>query len=523
MAKKTQIIITTSGMDGACSAALLLINNPESRLYTTSVTRLESTFQEILFAGKEIESIHLCGVGIDDNAVKVGELLAKIKELGIKIIWYCGRGYLNKYKDLLAEFCDPKFKKCVTNTEAVSKTIADIDEDTAFRLCELAEEYIKNDEAEMQRENIFWHKLVSNASAKFFRFGDEEAYPSAIKKLAGLLPVTEEDRDEVEIVNLSDNVKLPTGSSPQMKELRKNISKAAPHNEPVLILGPSGAGKELIAHSVHDGSKRAGHPFIPINCATLASSSELAHDRLFGHVKGAFTGAEKSREGAFEVADKGTLFLDEVAELPLEVQTSLLRVLEEGIISPMGSMDTIKVDVRIIAATNQDIPAMIERGDFRLDLFYRLNILSLTVPPLKDRPEDMKSIVANVRHTLRRTGHDIEISKKGWDAIYSYEWPGNIRQFINILKRSAIMEMPVEDVLKQEFLLNLSSEQPASKVDLPEDIKIFCPAGPADIVPEEMVRKAYVKRAYELMGRNLSETAKVLQMSRNTLKKWLGE
>lgn len=516
------IIITTSGMDGACSAAALILDNPEREIITSSITRLGNSLRDIAITKPDPSIIHICGTGID-SIEEILNISEELKNLGHKIIWHCGRNYLNKFQKVLQDICELNFRDCSSNTEAILKYLKKENGAKEKLLRELAREFIANNPEKIAAKNLFWHKFINNAASKFFRFGDQSAYPKAIRKLAGIEGLADKDKQEVEQLSISDNKKLPTGQSRQMKALRRNISHIAPHDEPVLILGPSGAGKELAARSVHEGSPRAAQPFIAINCATFAKDSDMAHDRLFGHIKGAFTGATGNSEGAFQIADRGTLFLDEVAELPLDTQTSLLRVLEEGIISPLGSMEKKKIDVRIIAATNQDIPQMIRNGKFRLDLFYRLNVLCLNIPPLKERKEDLRSIVANVSHTLRQDGYKLEISEEGWTAIYNYDWPGNIRQFINTLKRSVYMDIPIEDIVEQEKSLNLHDIEvrTAPETSITSHLNISYPSISEEILPEEVFRKKYMQKAYELMGRNLSETAKTLKITRNTLKKWL--
>jgi transcriptional regulator with GAF, ATPase, and Fis domain len=233
----------------------------------------------------------------------------------------------------------------------------------------------------------------------------------------------------------------------------------------VLILGETGVGKELIARTIHKESPRSGGPFVVVNCAALPPS--LIESELFGHEKGAFTGADRQRRGRFELAHRGTIFLDEVGELPLEMQPKLLRVLQEGEIERVGGSQPIPVDVRVIAATNRDLKADIGAGRFREDLFYRISVYPITVPPLRDRREDIPSLVRHfTRHFARRRGRDIsEIPAEVMRRLDSYQWPGNVRELQNVIERAVLTS--TGGVLKLAGPLLNDSGKPTSP-DAPE-------------------------------------------------------
>jgi len=305
-----------------------------------------------------------------------------------------------------------------------------------------------------------------------------------------------------------------------MRKLRGMVERLAPLSEPVLVLGPSGAGKELVARALHEGSPRQNRPFVPVNCAILSASADLAHDRLFGHAAGAFTGATGSEPGAFEAADGGTLFLDEIGELPLEVQTSLLRVLEEGTVLPAGTMNPRPVDVRIVAATNQPLARMVSGGRFRLDLYHRLNVLCLRVPALRERAADIKTIARSVQRDLKLAGHPLSIGTDDWAAMRGYAWPGNVRQLINILKRAAYMGLSVREAIAEEAAL------PGGEADgdeTEEALRLFRPASADLAEPEEAVRRDYMRHVFSLCGGNYAQAAETLGVAVNTLRKWIGD
>ena len=229
------------------------------------------------------------------------------------------------------------------------------------------------------------------------------------------------------------------GESPALKEVLDQVDQVAPTNSSVLVTGESGTGKEAIARAIHDLSARRDRPLIKVNCGAITPT--LIESELFGHEKGAFTGAARQRQGHFELADGGTIFLDEVGELPLDAQVKLLRVLQEHEISRLGSETSISVDVRVIAATNRDLVEMVEEGTFRMDLFYRLNVFPLTIPPLRERREDIPLLVAKfLSDQARAQGRSFSrVSEDGMRLLLSYHWPGNIRELQNVIERAAIL------------------------------------------------------------------------------------
>lgn len=229
------------------------------------------------------------------------------------------------------------------------------------------------------------------------------------------------------------------GSCDAMLLLFKKISKVAPTNATVLILGESGTGKELVARAIHDQSLRKDAPIISVNCAAIPES--LIESELFGHEKGAFTGADSMRKGLIEAADGGTLFLDEIGELPLEAQARLLRVLQEGEIRKVGSVHSQKVDVRLVAATHRNLKEMASTGDFRQDLYYRLNVVELRLPALRERGNDVIEIAEAMlkRMADKMQQDDMSFSSEAIQAISQYQWPGNVRELENAIERAVIL------------------------------------------------------------------------------------
>jgi len=236
------------------------------------------------------------------------------------------------------------------------------------------------------------------------------------------------------------------GNSPALESVLEQVEQVAPTDSTVLIQGETGTGKELIARAVHNLSARCGRPFIKLNCAAIPF--DLLESELFGHERGAFTGAIAQKVGRFELADKGTLFLDEVGDIPPGLQPKLLRVLQEQEFERLGSTRTHQVDVRLVAATNRNLVDMVKRNEFRSDLYYRLNVFPVSLPPLRERREDIPALVEHFVEILsRRMGKQIEnVPPDTMSALTSYEWPGNIRELQNFIERSVILS--TGDVLR---------------------------------------------------------------------------
>lgn len=243
-------------------------------------------------------------------------------------------------------------------------------------------------------------------------------------------------REEIDTVSMFEEI---VGTSPRLKSVLARIAKVARTDSTVLITGETGTGKELVARAIHKRSDRADKPFVSVNCAAIPR--DLIASELFGHEKGAFTGALQRRLGRFELAEGGTLFLDEIGELPAETQVALLRVLQEREFQRVGSNQTIRANVRVIAATHRDLPAAIEAGTFRSDLFYRINVFPLEIPPLRERKEDIRLLVEYfIDRYADKAGKTItRVDRKSLDRLQSYPWPGNIRELQNVIERSVIL------------------------------------------------------------------------------------
>ena len=262
-------------------------------------------------------------------------------------------------------------------------------------------------------------------------------------------------REEIDKASMFEEI---VGTSAPLKKVLSRISKVAPTDSSVLITGETGTGKELVARAIHRRSRRSSHTFVSVNCAAIPR--DLIASELFGHEKGAFTGATQRRLGRFELAEKGTIFLDEIGELPAETQVALLRVLQEHEFERIGGTGPIRTDVRVIAATNRDLESAIESGKFRSDLFYRLNVFPIELPPLRKRREDIPLLVTYFlnRYARKAGRHFTAVDKKSLDLLQSYAWPGNIRELQNVIERSVIVSEPQTFSVDESWL----SRRPSS-------------------------------------------------------------
>jgi DNA-binding NtrC family response regulator len=309
-----------------------------------------------------------------------------------------------------------------------------------------------------------------------------------------------------ELAELGAEVDGLVGHSLAIQHLRGLIKRIAPMPTTVLLQGESGTGKEVTARALHQMSQRATRPFVPVNCAAI--SAELIESELFGHVKGAFTGATESRNGLFYYAHGGTLFLDEISELPIGMQTKLLRVLEERKVRPVGSEKEVPVDVRIIAATNRDLSVELAAGRFRQDLYYRLAVVDIAIPPLRTRAEDIADLALHFMGLLStQLGvPPLPFNRDVLNGLVRYSWPGNVRELKNFVERSLILGgFPNEALASACSVAGVDKEDDAADNDL--------------MLPLAEVEKRHILRVLDASGGNKSEAARHLGVSRKTLER----
>ena len=296
------------------------------------------------------------------------------------------------------------------------------------------------------------------------------------------------------------------GSSQAMQSLALSISRVAPVNSTVLLQGESGTGKELVARELHALSSRAGGPFVPVNCAAV--SPELIESELFGHAKGAFSGATRARDGLFHYAQGGTLFLDEIAELPLSIQATLLRAIEDLKIRPVGSEQLVPLNLRIVAATNRELSEEVTAGRFRKDLFFRLQVVDLTLPPLREHKEDIGELVAHFIEQLAPSlgVEPLSITDQEMDFLRQYDWPGNVRELRNLIERSLILGS-----------LNVSALYPG--------VKPLAESGATPALPTDLhtMEKMHIMNVLDSVHGDKTRAAQLLGVSRRTLERRVAE
>jgi DNA-binding NtrC family response regulator len=298
--------------------------------------------------------------------------------------------------------------------------------------------------------------------------------------------------------------------SPAMHGVLELVERVAPTDATLLILGESGTGKEVIAKAIHHASARAARPFVAVNCGAVPET--LLESELFGFTRGAFTGAVASKRGLFEEAHGGTLLLDEIAEMPAALQVKLLRALQSGEIRRLGATQSTTIDVRVIAATNRDLAAMIADGSFREDLFYRLNVIEVTLPPLRERREDIPALAEHfIARAAGKLGRDLRLSPEAVERLLRYPWPGNVRELENAIERAAI----------------LARGETVTPEDLPPHVAAAITLGPSPALPRQTTlaetERTHILTTLERFGGNHSAAAEALGIGRTTLWRKLKE
>ncbi len=309
-------------------------------------------------------------------------------------------------------------------------------------------------------------------------------------------------------INRLENHQI-VGKSQAIQKVLETVQRWGPTDEHVLIFGESGTGKELIARAVHDASRRTSKPFVTVNCGRL--NVNTAESELFGHMQGAFTSASKGRAGLFELADTGTLFMDEVSEMPLDVQVKLLRILETGTFKRLGGNHDIHVNVRFVFASNKNLMECVNRGDFREDLFHRINLLPITVPPLRERPDDIVPLTWYfIKTGCDNDARQWEVSEGAMAALRSYHWPGNVRELRNTIRRACILATePVITADLLPFAPQRSVPPPPASTEGTTSVTVSQPLW--------VVERDHIQRVLEMVDRNKSRAARMLEIDRKTL------
>jgi DNA-binding NtrC family response regulator len=341
---------------------------------------------------------------------------------------------------------------------------------------------------------------------------DVEELKLIVKKTLEKQALIDENRAFKRAQRERGSVKNIIGNSAKMLPIFQMIETVAEVQSTVLITGESGTGKELVARAIHDLSPRAERPFISINCGAFTET--LLESELFGYIKGSFTGANSNRKGLFEAANKGTIFLDEIGEMSTSMQVKLLRVLQERRVRPVGAHDEIPIDTRVIAATNRDLKQMSDDGTFREDLFYRISVIPIHLPPLRERPDDIPELVNHfINKFAVQTGRDLSISPKAMQLLENYMWHGNVRELEHTIERAVALERgdEIQPERLPEHITNYNPERIKAEFDLPEE-------GLNLVAHLESLEKTYVVEALRKTSGNQTKAADLLQMQVRSLR-----
>ena len=336
-----------------------------------------------------------------------------------------------------------------------------------------------------------------------------------VSRALGQRELSASSRRKVKQLEDPEQQKTVIGRSPAMVEVFKRVARVAPTKSTVLILGESGTGKEVIARSIHRHSDRAQRPFVAVDCGALTET--LLESELFGHTRGAFTGALSDKKGVFQLANGGTCFLDEIGDVSANMQSKLLRVLQEGEVRPVGAKDWLKVDVRVLAATNKDLTDLVKRGAFREDLYYRLNVVTIHLPPLRERPEDIDPLLEIfIRRYSELARKDITaISDEALQRLKTYSWPGNIRQLENAIEQAMVLS--THPVLTLEDLPPEVRQGVTPSYSNAENDALLI----SDMASLDEIKKRYVVYVINRVRGNISRAAKILNVDRRSLYRML--
>ena len=488
-----KLILTGWGWkDYACAAALALRHHKQADVLGMSTRRLPEFLNEV--AG--YQEIIILGVGLAGDPALLAKALAKLATKKVRVSW------ISVLPVAKAIGADVRSKMEIV-VEGAADNLADaVSRAYHLPVGDLAQ-FLQEDKPTATAQKV--HLLLDAAMYMYRNYQDEEAYANAIRHIANGDDESlwsEAERGMVEHFLRFGNREL-VGKSEAIQNLLGQINLIAPKDRSrVLIYGESGTGKETVALQIHNKSPRRKEPFIPFNCANV--SPDLLESRFLGYEKGAFTGAAERKRGIFEQADGGTLFLDEIGELPIEAQGLLLRVLEGGRFTRVGEGPEVVVDVRLIAATHRDLAAMVRDGKFREDLFYRLNVIQVRVPALREHKEDIVQIANG--YWLKQHGRRLE--PRQIEALMAYDYPGNVRELLNLLERASVLGEADYGRLLAEHKQMTTSLTPKIEVEWPDNL-------------EEMTRR-HVRRVYDKCGQNLTKTAESLGAARNTVRKHLG-
>ncbi|MBQ3288712.1 MAG: sigma-54-dependent Fis family transcriptional regulator [Kiritimatiellae bacterium] len=502
MDKNANLILTGWGYAEyvASAAAALKALGGRADVCGVSRRRLPELLSEIAAerGAPRWSHIYMLGLALDGDPNALSAALAKLKAKKVSVTWISVLEMPDDVSELLKGIVEARVFDA-SLLEAVGQSFGvDVEQFKPFL----------KEPKRVSADVRAYFELIDAAQFYYRNYQDELLYATTARYLAnGVKPCAWEPsvKAAVEHYDRYGGREL-RGKSRVMTLLQERINRVAAHEHArVLILGESGTGKETVAQQIHTKSPRCKMPFISFNCASV--TKDLLEDRFFGHEKGAFTNAIERTDGLFLLADGGTLFLDEIGEMPVDVQALLLRVLEGGRFMRVGGKEELRCDVRLVTATNRDLPALVKEGRFREELYQRLNVVQLRTPSLREHKEDIP-VIANAWWRKFHNNHVLQ--KEQIAALMDYDYPGNVRELINILDRAtALEEDDFELVMREHKEMNagLSTDLEVKSGRIPDRL-------------EDAVR-LHVRRVYEKYGQNLSRAAEALDISRNTVRKYL--
>ena len=508
MEKHTNLILTGWGHAEYVTAAAVALKalKGDADVMGVSRRRLPELMEEIAERkkGDRWSVIYLLGVALIGDPQRLAAALAKLKEKGVKVTWISALEIPEEAAEALNGLMEVKVFD-LTLLEAVGHVFgADVEQFMPFLNGERGTGSRERGTAEIKA----YFTLIDAAQFYYRNYQDEALYATTARYLAsGVKPCAWEPsvKAAVEHYDRYGGREL-VGKSREITTLQERINRVAAHEHArVLILGESGTGKETVAQQIHTKSPRWNMPFVSFNCASV--TKDLLEDRFFGHEKGAFTNAVEKTDGLFLIADGGTLFLDEIGEMPIEVQALLLRVLEGGRFMRVGGKEELKCDVRLVTATNRDLPTLVKEGKFREDLYQRLNVVQLRTPSLREHKDDIP-IIANA--WWRKFHNNQVLGEEQIAALMDYDYPGNVRELINILDRATALEEDDFELLMREHKemnAGLAGGLEAKSGRIPDNL--------------DAAIRLHVRRVYEKYGENISRAAEALGISRNTARKYL--
>lgn len=444
--------------------------------------------------------VYVIGVSLTGCPDRLATALIKLKKRGTKVSWISGIPIEPVLQEMFTDLLDAK----VINGDLLDAVA------TVFKVDVSS---LKPYAVEAKRPTgavKAYHELIEASMYAYRNYQDEESYAEVVGYLANDVNETAWSSNAKRLVAHYRRYRGRelVGKSSTMRRLQERINKVAEHPDArVLVIGESGTGKETVALQIHSKSERRNEPFYAFNCASVTPN--LLESRFFGHEKGSFTGADKRQPGLFELANGGTLFLDEIGEMPIEAQGTLLRVLEGGRFMRIGGNEEIESDVRLITATNRNLPAFVREGKFRADLFQRLNVVQLRVPSLREHKEDIRDIADGwwLQH------HKRHLTEEQIAALMEYHYPGNVRELLNLLERATVL-----DEMDFTVLLNEHREMNAGLMDERNGNGGALASMYDDL---ESAMRAHVRSVFDKYGQNLSRAANALKVSRNTVRRYL--